>query len=111
MIRKREKEALKGGRETKERDNWPSSGNNNNNKTKQNKTKTGREQNKTKQNKTKQNKTKQRRRVDLLCEVEKIRNLSKRYEGQRGSRRLITIIYTLRIGRKEKMDIRCPGHS
>ena len=59
----------------------------------QNKTKQNKDRTKTKQNKTKQNKTKQRRRVDLLCEVEKIRNLSKRYEGQRGSRRLITIIY------------------
>ena len=91
MIRKREKEALKGGRETKERDNWPSSVITTT--TKQNKTKQRPDENKTKQNKTKQNKTKQRRRVDLLCEVEKIRNLSKRYEGQRGSRRLITIIY------------------
>ena len=65
MTRKREKEALKGGRETKERDNWPSPSHNNNNKTKQNKTKTGRKQNKTKQNKTKQNKTEKTRRLTL----------------------------------------------
>ena len=76
--------------------------NNNNNKTKQNKDRT----------KTKQDKTKQDRENASTYFVK-----SRKYvicpSDTRGSREAVheLQLYTLRIGRKEKMDIRCPGHS
>ena len=54
MTEKERERSIKGRRETKERENWPSP---KHNKTKQNKTKQIKDRTKTKQNKTKQNKT------------------------------------------------------
>ena len=62
MTEKERERSIKGRRETKERENWPSP---KHNKTRQNKTNQRPDENKTKQNKTKQNKINEARRLTL----------------------------------------------